>query len=158
MHWDEYLEAARAIDFEQMIADTLDSVKDYIADLNRWQLTKGLGTDNEYLPSYLTDPYFKTRAQAIGYMLYKKKVSPNTQKPVDVPDYYINGYTHSRIRAEVTGTELNMYNTAPWASQIDQRTNNKAIGLNEESIKELTEREVYPRLLYMMRELHGLSN
>ncbi len=158
MYWDEYLEQIRAIDFEQMIAETLEGVREYIAELNRGQLEMGLGTDGANLPSYLTDPYFKTHKQAEAYVLYKKRVSPNAQKPADVPDYYINGYTHDHIRAEVTGSELHVYNTAPWAADIDKRTGNRAFGLNEESLKVLTDERVYPGLLHKMRELHGLPN
>lgn len=154
MYPGEFIEAFEAIDFEAMALEILPKLLDYIAELNRWQMGKGLGYDGEYMPSYLNDPFFETRQQAVGYMLYKKKVSPNTQKPVDIIDYYVNGYTHDRVVATISGSDVTMIANVEW---MDKMIQNRALGLNEASLKELRSEMLYPMMVLELKERIGLE-
>jgi hypothetical protein len=154
MYPGEFIQRWKQLNFEALAMQHIEAVKGYIASLNRSQMTKGLGNDGEYMPTYLEDPFFKTRAQAIGYMNYKRKVSPNTQKPAEVRDYYINGYTHIRVQPVVGGNDVTMVANVKWADKMKQA---RALGLNDDSIKELRHNELYPRLAAQLREMIGLQ-
>lgn len=115
--------------------------------LNQSQLLLGRNTDGELLsPTYLNDPYFKTKEAAQAYAAKKKRLEwahrpriifpinyPN--KPSDTPNLIVRGNFHdgmyvksssdsftigSRPRAPLTITD---------ADDIERKYNNKVFGL-----------------------------
>lgn len=140
---------------EELVAETVQRQINLVIDANRWQLTKGLNNEGEWLPKYQDDPYFKTLAQAKGYEKYKRSKSPNRMKPSDVMDFYINGYTHDHIKATVSGVDLQIWNTTPWADEIDQKTDNKALGLSPDTAIELYNEEIGPLVTEKIKDLTG---
>lgn len=154
----EILSRLEAVSIEEEVEDILQDLLDYLADLNRWQLSKGLNSEGEYLPRYLDDPYFETKAQAYGYQKWKESISPNKQKPKEVMDFFINGYSYDHIQVKAQAKKLNIFaDPLPWADEIDQKTGNKALGLSPESRTEAWNEEIQPRLVGRIRTKTGLQ-
>ena len=78
-----------------------------MANAVREQLESGLdGNEKELQPSYLNDPFFKTRKEAVKYMRWKERITPPVrselglrERPVKTPNLRINGYFHNSIQA-----------------------------------------------------------
>jgi hypothetical protein len=109
-------------DLRGLAESSVSQTKDTILQLNKEQLLEGktaLGTD--ITPSYLTDPYFKTKEAAQRYSAWKDKITPNPNRRSGVPNMYINGYYHNSIQIEQTGDRL-VYNS-PFgkAKNIDEK-------------------------------------
>ena len=130
----EFLERLEAIDVVALVSDIARDNSIMIADANRLRLTEGKNAEGGYLPKYIDDPYFKTIAQAKGYEAYKAKISPNKNKPREIMDFYINGYTHSNIVATVSGAEIQTTVKTGWAQHLEEV---EALGINPESAREL---------------------
>lgn len=60
-----------------------------------WDGKKGDGQN--ITPSYLDDPYFKTRKQAEGYRNWKNSITKNSNRDPDTPNLFINGYFYDTI-------------------------------------------------------------
>lgn len=153
----EILARLEAVDIEVMVEDILQDLLEYLADLNRWQLSRGLNKDGDYLPRYIDDPYFDNPRQAYGYQKWKESISPNKQKPKEVMDFFINGYSYDHIQVKAQGKKLDIFaDPLPWADEIDQKTQNKALGLSPDSVKESWNEEIHPRLVGRIRTKTGL--
>lgn len=105
-------------------------VEDYITD----QLYSGKdGNERDLSPNYLNDPYFnkygKRRDRAArGYMAWKMRITPPVRswlglepRKAIVPNLYINGYYHSKIRANETAGGLRIDGTASFSAEIEQK-------------------------------------
>lgn len=57
-------------------------------------------TGKDLLPSYLDDPFFKTRKAAEAYALWKSKITPNSNRNYYTPNLYINGYFWSSMKID----------------------------------------------------------
>lgn len=119
----------------QMGADIATNDSDYLIQLNKDQMLDGLGNDDKYLPTYDSDPYFKTVAQAKGYENWKSKISRSRTKPRNVMDGYINGKFHSSIEFKMMAKQrLKFYSNTNVGRKLDNWTGNKIYGLNSRSI------------------------
>ena len=104
--------------------------EDYITD----QLYSGKdGNERDLSPNYLNDPYFnkygKRRDRAArGYMAWKMRITPPIRswlglepRKAIVPNLYINGYYHSKIRANETAGGLRIEGTASFSAEIETK-------------------------------------
>lgn len=90
-----------------MIEKVITYNADFAANAVREQLESGLdGNEKELQPSYLNDPFFKTRKEAVKYMRWKERITPPVrselglrERPVKTPNLRINGYFHHSIQA-----------------------------------------------------------
>jgi hypothetical protein len=55
------------------------------------------GEGQNITPSYLDDPFFKTRQQAEGYRNWKNAITPNSDRNPDTPNLFINGYFYGTL-------------------------------------------------------------
>lgn len=126
--------------FVDKVADgTIEENKEEIPDLNRAQLLLGLGADGNLLPKYVDDPFFKSKESALRYQKWKKKISPNTSKPEEVMDFYINGAFHNTIELIPGADGFDLTSNSPIASSVQGKTNDLAIGLMPDNEDRLTE-------------------
>lgn len=123
-----------AFDIKKELVTVVAANPNAIADANRDKLLKGKDREGNYMPRYDQDPYFKTIAQARGYEVYKSKVSPNSEKPREVKDYYINGWTHQHIHTQMEGDSVKTWADTPWEDHIER---DKGLGINPDSVREL---------------------
>lgn len=122
-----------SVDLPEIVADIAGEHEAELAQMNREQLLAGKDNQGRYLLKYTDDPYFKSREAAIRYMNWKKNISPNKDKPADVADFFITGYTHGTIFASRQGTSIVFDSNGRFNASILQKTNGAYLGLNEES-------------------------
>jgi len=78
--------------------DILTNVKDSLWD--------GKAADGMDLMPFVSDPFFQTPSQALGYMNWKNAAFPNPNRNPASPNLYINGYFYSTLEVEVTSEEF----------------------------------------------------
>lgn len=123
----------RSVNLEREAIAIAQNNTDEIADLNRQQLLAGKDSTGQSLPLYTEDTFFKTKEAATRYMNWKRHISPNKDKPADVMDFFISGYTHKGIFATIAGSEITLKNNTLFANSIQNKTKGLAWGLNSES-------------------------
>ena len=121
----------------QIFVFSKGEVQVFSADLNRRQLLAGENSADGSLPLYVDDPFFKTLAAAERYASWKSNISPNTEKPKGVMDFYINGAFHKTIQGVMKNNELIIKSDSDIANSIMGKTRGLALGLNLESRNEL---------------------
>lgn len=86
----------------EKIPETIENAiyknENVILKLQKNQIYDGQNNKGEDLhPFYSEDPYFKTAAQAEGYIKWKQRITPNPRRNRDAPNLYSNGYLHRNI-------------------------------------------------------------
>lgn len=124
------------------IEQTTGDIREY----NNDQLLNGLDNEGKPIrPSYLEDPFFDTVEEAIGYMEYKRKISPfSAFRAPETPNLYINGFYHSTRRVRVVGDKIVYDSTFEEADEIDRKYHGKLDGLNPASRKHYVENVLRP--------------
>lgn len=141
----------------EYLSEIAKQQKEQLADLNRFQLSEGKNNEGGYLPRYIDDPYFNSIEGAIGYQIWKRKVSPNPDKPEDVMDLFIRGDLHESIKADVSGNELKLWTNSPIGDDVFQKTKGKFLGLNPESVKDAWEAFFRPKLKKRISRATGIK-
>lgn len=108
-----------------------------IVQLNKDQLLAGINSDQHSLPKYEDDSYFKTIQAAKAYEAWKAHVSPNGNKDRAVMDFYIDGTFHETIKMKNNPESFQLVSDSNIAEDVQDKTNNKALGLNRESINQI---------------------
>lgn len=104
---------------------------------NRRQMWDGQNPDGtDITPSYLDDPYFKTRKQAEAYANWKMKITPNAHRNKYAPNLFINGYFYSTLTLNTT--ELRITVTDPFGAQV-AASHPKALGVSMENLKSISD-------------------
>jgi hypothetical protein len=126
----------------EAVKQTTGDIREYNLD----QLLNGLDNEGHFIrPSYLEDPYFDTVEEAVGYMEWKRKISPySTIRPPETPNLFINGYYHSTRTVKVEGDRIVFASTFEEADEIDRKYHGKLDGLNLDSRKRLVENVLRP--------------
>lgn len=146
------LEKWTQIDVELIAEVSVANTKEEMLDLNLEQMMEGKtkeGTDIS--PSYLEDPYFKSRESAQRYSDWKDKITPNPKRKKGVPNYYINGQYHSSIEIEVNGESIDFSSSFSGAADIAQKTGGKLFGLNAEKRVPYIDNYLRKEFMYNLR-------
>lgn len=152
----EMLNRFRALDLEQIAATVISRDPEKLADLNRQQLRKGKDAKGGWLLRYSEDPFFKTPQAADNYAQWKQRLGhTDPEKPFDVADYFINGYTHNTITARVSGRYVTIGSNVSWAGEIEQKNDNEAFGLNEESKEQYRGETLLPGMRGIIKQQTG---
>jgi hypothetical protein len=94
----ELREALMSLDIRKKVTELNKSHSKEFLSANKDQMWDGQKPDgSDITPSYLNDPYFKTRKQAEGYANWKMKLSRNPKRNKYAPNLYINGYFYSTL-------------------------------------------------------------
>lgn len=127
------------LDQNQVIHDIIEKpeVKELIPEMNREQLLAGVGADSQSLPKYTDDSHFKTVKAAEAYQSWKKHVSPNKSKPIDVMDFYIDGTFHDTIDVQNNEDNFTLISPSAIADDVESKTSNQSLGLTNENIDKL---------------------
>lgn len=130
-----------------------------LEDYNRLQLRKGKGKDGLYLMKYSDDPYFKGNKEwAEGYANWKKSLGhSDPDKPFDVPDLFINGYTHHNLTVNVVGGNAVFQPEVPWAVEVEDKYGGKAFGLAPDSKVDYRRSFLLPELVKAIKTKAGLK-
>jgi hypothetical protein len=117
-----------------MVNNAIIQEQDWITEYQKAQLYDGKNSEgNDITPSYLDDPYFKTRKQAIAYARFKQKISPNPVRNFYTPNLYINGFFYSNLYVKVNGQSIEFDDSADFSPAVEEKYQKKLLGLNPES-------------------------
>lgn len=119
-----------------------------IVDLNKAQLYDGkdiLG--NDIRPLYSQDSFFKSPAQAQGYIKWKQKITPNSSRNPDAPNLFINGFHYSLIGLLKKGKDviIGAKSSNAITSSIDGKYKN-IYGLNSENQSKVDKEIIIPAI------------
>lgn len=153
----DLIQALETFDPEKEVATIIEGHTDKLADLQRDQWMEGRGVDGEYIrPFYSENPYFKSPEAAARYAKWKAKITPNPQRPEDVPNLYINGYLHDSLYAEVVGDTFKIDSDVSF-SQDAFEVHKNALGLDEEKRLLFAENITLPEFKEVLKEKTGLT-
>lgn len=96
----DYLNNARKVRdaIPKTIVDALMKEEHRIVAMNQQQLYDGKTIlDTDIHPLYTEDTFFKTPKQAYGYIKWKQKITPNSNRNPNSPNLFINGYYHESL-------------------------------------------------------------
>lgn len=128
----KFIEDLEGFDPKGELIAIVEDHTELLADLQRDQMLEGRGVDGEYIrPYYSENPYFKTPEAAARYAKWKSIITPNPQRPEDVPNLIINGMFHDSIFAKVSGDEFEMETSASFGEDVF-RVHENARGLDED--------------------------
>jgi hypothetical protein len=106
----------------QIAEDSMVETKDAFLELNKQQMYDGKNRLGENLtPSYLDDPYFKSRESAKRYSDWKDRITPSAKRPSGTPNLYISGayYNSQFIQRSKGGLQYNA--STPMAAKIEAK-------------------------------------
>src|SRR5687767_5255993 len=90
------------VDTDKIAQETIEGTEEEIRQYNLQQLLDGKTNQGiDISPTYLEDPFFKTREQAQAYSDWKDRISPRSNRRSGVPNLYINGYYHSTREVKI---------------------------------------------------------
>lgn len=126
------LAAIQVIDITITAAESLELNIDEFARKNREQLYDGKKSDGQDLsPTYLEDPYFKTKEAAQRYSDWKDKITPNSKRKKTVPNLYINGAYYRSRSVQVTGDTI-VYTATFKGAEMENKYGKEINGLGGE--------------------------
>lgn len=150
----------RAFQKVNVIEITKDVIVDNatdVEDLNRKQLYKGLDANGKFLsPKYSEDPWFTSKEAALRYAEWKKKITPDPDRPLDVPNLFITGRFHYSRTVEVEGSKIAFRSNDPNANKIKAKFKN-IDGLTDNSIQAFRKNTLYPQLVGKIAQITGVG-
>lgn len=147
-----------SLNIEKEVSVIIDNTKEQILIKNKQQLMEGIkGDGNEITPSYLNDPYFKTREAAQRYSNWKDKITPNSKRKSGTPNLYINGFYHNTIEINVRGEKIITENKTTIGKKIEQKYGDTLYGLNETNNQAYIKETFFPALKTYIEETTQLQ-
>lgn len=153
----ELLNRFKEIDLVQVAIVVIDEYAPDVEMLNRQQLYDGLDQDGRYLsPRYSEDPFFKSSEDAFRYAEWKQQITPNPNRPFDVPNLFINGQFHYSRQLRIVDKRL-VFESDDHNSPDIVRKYKNIDGLTPKSVLWFRENELYPDMLQKLAEKTGLK-
>lgn len=147
-----------SLNIEKEVSVIIDNTKEQILIKNKQQLMEGIkGDGNEITPSYLNDPYFKTKEAAQRYSNWKDKITPNSKRKSGTPNLYINGFYHNTIEINVRGEKIITENKTTIGKKIEQKYGDTLYGLNETNNQAYIKETFFPALKTYIEETTQLQ-
>lgn len=104
--------------------NAIDLTKEIYTRENTEQMLEGKNRYGEDLsPSYLNDPYFKSKESAQRYSDWKDRITPNPKRKKGVPNLYIVGTYHKSITSRVINGRIVVESTFDAANKIENKYN-----------------------------------
>jgi hypothetical protein len=153
----ELMDNLQAFDFGQEMEEIVADNPDKLTELQREQMLKGRGVDGEYIrPFYSENPYFKRPGAAARYAAWKQRITPNSERPEDVPNLTINDTFHNSLSAVVEGRTFDFDTSVDFGEKVfDVHKNAK--GLDEDSRLEFAETITLPEIKDRLLAKTGLE-
>lgn len=123
------------LDPEKALIDAVVKTKDQYETLNKKQLYDGkTKTGADLSPTYLNDPYFKSREAAQRYSDWKDKITPNSNRKSGVPNLFINGRYYNSWTTRISRDKIEVQSSDPNAKKIEESFSNNIYGLDDENM------------------------
>lgn len=147
----------QTVDTNKVVQETMEQTTDEILTYNLNQLIDGkTSTGEDITPSYLDDPYFKTREAAQRYSDWKDRISPASKRKKGTPNLFINGYYHSTRRVSIVDGKVVWTSSYKGAGDIERKFKN-IDGLNKDSRSEFIPLILRPVFRQKMEAAIGLK-
>lgn len=154
-------------EFPKTVEESLRNSGNVIRDIIQDQLLSGLdGNMRPLTPTYLTDPYFETKAQAIRYMEWKKRITPPVMSDIlhlpprddDTPNLIIRGDYYDSITPSIVGSgksaKLVVRSEGFYAgNDIENKYGKAHLGLTDKGRAYLISEKVYPAVAALIKRL-----
>jgi hypothetical protein len=148
----------QSVDADKIALETIEGTEEEIRQYNLQQLLDGKTNEGlDISPTYLEDPFFKTREQAQAYSDWKDKISPRSNRRKGVPNLYINGYYHSTREVIIVGDKI-VYRSAYGEifTDIEEKFKNLN-GLNRDSRAKYIPFVLRPAFKHLIEAATGLK-
>jgi len=150
----DYLKNARFVreQYPEVVIDSIMKNKDKIIEMNQEQLYDGKDIfGNDIRPLYTEDTFFKTEAQAKGYVKWKQKITPNSKRNPNAPNLFINGYFYRGIDVVRSGVSvfLRSINAGTLGAELSTKYKN-TMGLNEKN-QAILSNIIYPEIMNFVK-------
>ena len=116
-----------------------------------WDGQKPDGSD--ITPSYLDDPFFKSRKQAEAYANWKMKISKNSRRNKYAPNLFINGYFYNTLKVQTKDTAFEV--NSSW-NEVGGKYKD-ALGLSLEHGNEIVDEHIRPQWMEAVEKATGLK-
>jgi hypothetical protein len=117
-----------------------------------WDGKKPSGSD--ITPSYLNDPYFKTRKAADGYAKWKAALTPNPKRNKYAPNLYINGYFYSTLLLNPKEFRIEVKDS--FGSKV-AKSHSDALGVSTDNLKAIANRGYLKEFYEYFEKTTGLK-
>lgn len=130
------IEKLQRIDPQAALENAVNRTIPEYEELNKAQLFAGKNKDGQDLsPTYLNDPYFKTREAAQRYSDWKDKITPNGLRTPGVPNLFINGTYYNSWQTRIAGGRIETQASYERAKSIEDKFSNDVYGLDDPNMK-----------------------
>jgi len=127
------LQAVEKTSIETVCGSAVNATKEPMLTLNKQQLYDGkTRSGNDLSPTYLEDPYFKSREAAQRYSDWKDEITPNPKRKKGVPNLFIVGAFHNSIGVKVMAGNIEFSSSFPKAQSIEEKFTEGIYGLGGE--------------------------
>ncbi len=140
------------MDTNKAIDTAFDLSTDALVEYNKRQLLEGKTNEGiDIAPTYLNDPYFKSKEAAQRYSDWKDRITPNPKRKSGVPNLYIVGAYHNSINLKRSGNSLRFNSSFPGAASIAQKFEH-IYGLGGEIKREFNGQVLRPNIMVEIRK------
>lgn len=139
----------------QLFADNLKNDEHNFLEQVKWeQLWHGLAADGQPLtPSYLNDPWFKSKQKASNYMEWKQSITPNPKRKPENPNLFINGKFYGTLEIFFRPDEFEIDSADPTGADIIRKYGKAAFGLNSNYLNEYVKSRYYNKVLKVVKSV-----
>lgn len=139
---------------QQAVATTAE----HIVTENKRQLYDGkLATGADIGPSYLNDPYFKSKESAQRYSNWKDKITPNPKRKKGIPNLYIDGTFYRSIEVKVDVKKIRYGSKTDLGRKIKNKFTGEIYGLGGEYKISYVQTHLKPEFLKGITAATGLK-
>ena len=102
--------------------------------------------DKDLTPSYLDDPFFKSKDSAKKYMDWKQTLSPSSSKNPETPNLFINGkLVYDNVTAVNSGDKIIITIADSVGNKLESKYDN-LLGLTDANLNDLINTYILPEL------------
>lgn len=142
---------------DKIIDKVFEENTDALNEKNNEQLLAGKNSLGENItPSYLDDPYFKSRASAQRYSDYKDSITPNSNRAPGTPNLYITGKYHKSRKVSISGDKI-IYSSDFIETEIELKYGDTINGLGGEFKTDFLENNIRPAINKEITSVIGLQ-
>jgi hypothetical protein len=153
----------KTLNLVEMIQRLMQEDEPLLLALQKDQLYAGQDANGDSLrPSYLEDPYFKSRDAAQRYSDWKDRLDQRTpneifhKRPAGTPNLIITGtWFYNTLVADVGNGKLVLRSDSWLFPKLETKYGNALLGLNQTALRYYVEEILFPRL---QRETYAWLN
>jgi hypothetical protein len=144
-----------SLDVSRKVVELYEKHSNEFLRANKHQMWDGKNPDGtDISPSYLDDPYFKTRKAAEGYARWKQRITGNPNRNKYAPNLFINGYFYSTLILKASEKPTIEVHDG-FGSKVASG-HPKALGVSKEHLKEIADKYFLPEFFGYIESKTGL--